>query len=49
MADGLRILGSCPKCKGGLEFADVAEQAAAAPARSLADAEPHMVLGIPRI
>jgi hypothetical protein len=49
MADGLRILGCCPKCKGDLEFADVAEQAAAAPARSLADAEPHMVLGIPRI
>jgi hypothetical protein len=45
----LRILGCCPKCKGDLEFADVAEQAAAAPARSLADAEPHMVLGIPRI
>jgi hypothetical protein len=49
MADGLRILGACPKCKGELEFADVAEPAAGDPTPPLADAEPHMVLGIPRI
>ena len=51
MADGLRLLGSCPKCGGGLAFRDDApeperftvsrESAAPAPA-------PHLVLGIPR-
>ena len=30
MADGLRILGSCPKCKGELEFRDTAEVTIAA-------------------
>jgi hypothetical protein len=48
MADGLRILGSCPKCKGELEFRDTAEVTIAAlPADDAA--APHMVLGIPRI
>jgi hypothetical protein len=48
MADGLRLLGSCAKCGGELEFADAppAEDTAAAPA---ADARaPHLVLGVPR-
>ncbi len=48
MADGLRLLGSCPKCGGELEFA------ASEPARETAgspkmDARaPHLVLGVPR-
>jgi hypothetical protein len=48
MADGLRILGSCPKCKGELEFRDTAEVTIAALPADPA-AAPHMVLGIPRI
>jgi hypothetical protein len=53
MAEGLRLLGSCPKCSGDLVFAgdaDAAQPAAApedrfAPSRAKA---PHLVLGIPR-
>jgi len=47
MADGLRLLGSCPKCDGELEFR-------ADPPRSVEEprvapvAAPHLVLGIPR-
>ncbi|HWI73392.1 MAG TPA: hypothetical protein VNT55_15655 [Baekduia sp.] len=50
MADGLRVLGVCPKCKGELEFRD-APAAAGATATRDADvsAAPHMVLGLPRI
>jgi hypothetical protein len=52
MADGLRVLGACPKCKGTLEFRDapVATTPAAADTRAAdASAAPHLVLGIPRI
>jgi hypothetical protein len=51
MADGLRVLGACPKCKGALEFRDDAPAPVpAAPARAAdASAAPHMVLGLPRI
>ncbi|HEY6760479.1 MAG TPA: hypothetical protein VI318_13355 [Baekduia sp.] len=50
MAEGLRVLGQCPKCRGELEFRDDAPQVAAAPrAADVAPAAPHMVLGIPRI
>jgi hypothetical protein len=50
MAEGLRVLGSCPKCKGELEFG----ARGAGPAAHTADAPPpvdapHLVLGIPRI
>ena len=53
MAEGLRLLGSCPKCAGALLFR---ADAAAAPASRRAGAEPasergvapHLVLGIPR-
>jgi hypothetical protein len=52
MAEGLRVLGACPKCGGSLEFRDTAP----GPAPEAADqrdadvsAAPHMVLGIPRI
>ena len=48
MAEGLRLLGSCPKCGGELEFA------AAQPARQTGESPkmdvraPHLVLGVPR-
>jgi hypothetical protein len=48
MAEGLRLLGSCPKCGGELEFA------AAQPARQAGESPkmdvraPHLVLGVPR-
>ncbi len=48
MADGLRVLGACPKCKGELEFRDTPEVIIAALPADTA-AAPHMVLGIPRI
>jgi hypothetical protein len=48
MADGLRALGSCPKCGGTLEFAEAAPppKAPAAPRMDLR--APHLVLGLPR-
>ena len=48
MAEGLRLLGSCPKCGGELAFRDdvpVEPRVTRAPAA--VDA-PHLVLGIPR-
>ena len=55
MAEGLRLLGSCPKCDGDLEFreADLRDDRfdarASAPTPVLAGATaPHLVLGIPR-
>ncbi len=50
MAEGLRLLGSCPKCSGSLVFRDAAAEpdaARAASARAGGQA-PHLVLGIPR-
>ncbi len=47
MAEGLRLLGHCPKCGGGLVFRDEATEAPAPEQRAPADA-PHLVLGIPR-
>lgn len=49
MADGLRVLGACPKCKGELEFGTLAGEPPLAPAPVASTAEPHLVLGIPRI
>lgn len=55
MADGLRVLGACPKCKGALEFRDGDGDGLPAPTTRAPDvdvdvsAPPHMVLGIPRI
>jgi uncharacterized paraquat-inducible protein A len=50
MAEGLRVLGACPKCKGALEFRDDAPAPTAAGTRDAdVSAAPHMVLGIPRI
>jgi hypothetical protein len=53
MAEGLRVLGACPKCKGELEFRDAPPAAAPADVAPPRDADvsaaPHMVLGLPRI
>jgi hypothetical protein len=50
MAEGLRVLGACPRCKGELEFRDDAPAAPAADAPRAARADaPHLVLGIPRL
>jgi hypothetical protein len=48
MAEGLRLLGSCPKCGGALAFAaaEPARQAAESPNMDLR--APHLVLGVPR-
>lgn len=50
MAEGLRLLGACPRCGGALQFADATGQpplARVAPEDAAAIA-PHLVLGIPR-
>ena len=56
MAEGLRLLGSCPKCDSELEFRETDPRDARFEAREpaldpvLADgpSAPHLVLGIPR-
>ena len=49
MAEGLRLLGSCPKCGGELSFNTGApEPPTAERMRPAAPAAPHLVLGIPR-
>jgi hypothetical protein len=50
MAEGLRLLGSCPRCGGALRFAGAAAEVAmaAAPAPAPASPEPHLALGLPR-
>ena len=51
MAEGLRLLGSCPKCGGELAFHDrTAAEERIIRASSAADGTraPHLVLGIPR-
>ncbi|QEC49473.1 hypothetical protein FSW04_19140 [Baekduia soli] len=49
MAEGLRILGSCPKCKGELEYGTRGGEAGGAAVGGDPAAAPHMVLGIPRL
>ena len=48
MAEGLRLLGSCPKCGGELSFdaPQPAQQRAESPKMDLR--APHLVLGVPR-
>ena len=46
MAEGLRLVGACPRCGGELTFADQA--AAEAPERSTNAVAPHLVLGFPQ-
>ncbi len=50
MADGLRLMGSCPRCGGTLVYADAAPEAVVPEpgATSLDEVAPHLVLGIPR-
>jgi hypothetical protein len=53
MADGLRLIGSCPRCGGALTFAADAPVAppvdtAAELAADTSSRAPHMVLGMPR-
>ena len=49
MAEGLRLLGSCPKCGGSLEFRDEAPRIISAAETAVAEGPaPHLVLGIPR-
>jgi len=52
MAEGLRTVGSCPRCNGALEFApETPETAAEASARRVvpeSETAPHLVLGVPR-
>jgi hypothetical protein len=47
MADGLRALGSCPRCGGALAFAADAPMLDA-DEPPLCDVEPARVLGVPR-
>ena len=51
MAEGLRLLGHCPRCGGTLAFA-ADDQAASAMSRLDPEAAvsmaPHLVMGIPR-
>lgn len=51
MAEGLRLLGACPRCSGELTFAEDSSDGSAmgrlAPETAVAMA-PHLVLGIPR-
>ena len=50
MAEGLRVLGSCPRCGGVLRFRrPVATGASPAPRPERAPTlAPHLVLGLPR-
>lgn len=52
LLDGLRLIGTCPRCGGGtLEFRDAATSAESGPASAKADkaaAGPHLVMGVPR-
>ena len=50
MAEGLRLLGACPRCGGSLEFAGADERSALDSVRveTAAALAPHLVLGIPR-
>lgn len=50
MAEGLKLIGSCPRCDGELEFGDKPKLQDDATAESAAQdgPAPHMVLGLPR-
>ena len=48
MADGLRLLGSCPKCGGELAFAHSEPAHEAAESPNMDRRAPHLVLGVPR-
>jgi hypothetical protein len=51
LAEGLRLLGTCPRCGGELAFRDAPETESPDPvsrSEGRAPVEPHLVLGIPR-
>jgi hypothetical protein len=49
MAEGLRLLGSCPRCGGELEFREeTARERRFESVAALGPIAPHLVLGIPR-
>jgi len=51
MVDGLRLMGSCPRCGGSLKFAADEGRASALEQVEPADASalaPHLVMGMPR-
>jgi hypothetical protein len=48
MAEGLRLIGSCPKCGGVLAFAEVAPAREGAQSPMIDERAPHLVLGVPR-
>ena len=56
MAEGLRLLGSCPKCDSDLEFREVdpredrftVPKPVSNPVAATGATAPHLVLGIPR-
>jgi hypothetical protein len=48
MADGLRLLGTCPKCDGELVFAAAPPAHDAPESPKLDQRAPHLVLGVPR-
>jgi hypothetical protein len=51
MAEGLRLLGACPRCGGALNFAEGDAKLPAVARITPEDAvamAPHMVMGIPR-
>ncbi|HEX8122848.1 MAG TPA: hypothetical protein VF549_16465 [Solirubrobacteraceae bacterium] len=48
MAEGLRLLGSCPRCGAELRFADDAARQGATTAAPSSTTEPHLALGLPR-
>ena len=49
MAEGLRLLGSCPRCHGDLHFAADAVKAPVTAQDTAAEVAPHLVLGLPRL
>jgi hypothetical protein len=48
MAEGLRLLGSCPKCGGELGFAESAPARDGDEMPAVDLRAPHLVLGVPR-
>lgn len=49
MAEGLRVLGACPKCKGALEFGSRGAAPGDVRAERRSAVAPHLVLGLPRV
>lgn len=48
MAEGLRLLGSCPKCGGELAFAESEPAYRTGETGKMDLRAPHLVLGVPR-